>query len=161
MKVCVLGANGQLGDAVDVQRIRAIALDVGRVLGAVEDVVGADVHETRAELVTCAGEPPGGDRVHGKRLLRFGLAARDVVERGRVDDDRRLERAERPAHGVRVADLDRVVPEPPDVVAGERLYAVAAELAGRADDDDAPQKTPPILLSVSSISDSSSIHWML
>ena len=48
-------------------------------------------------------------------------------------------------------DLELLVAEADDVVGREGLDAVAAELAGGADDDDADQKTPPIFLIVFSI----------
>jgi hypothetical protein len=49
---------GELGGGVHVERIGPIALDIGGPLRTVEDVVGADVHEARAEL----GAEPGQAR---------------------------------------------------------------------------------------------------
>ncbi len=62
---------------------------------------------------------------------------------------------------VGVADLDVGVRQAADVVSRERLDDVAAELTGAADDDDATQKTPPMRLSVCSMSASSVIQSML
>jgi len=82
------------------------------------------------------------------------------VERRRVHHDVGTElRQHAPDRGV-VADVHLLVREPVHAVAGERLDEIAAELPGAADDDDG-QKTPPMRLSVDSMSESSVIHSML
>ena len=83
------------------------------------------------------------------------------MEGGRVDHDVGPEPPERVPYGLRVADLEILVRESPDVLPREGLDEVAAELSRAAENDDAAQNTPPIRLSVASISARSCIHWML
>ena len=152
---------GDLRHPVDVEGGRAILLDVGRALRAVEDVVGADVDEPRPELGTRAREVQRRDGVHGERHIGRRFALRHVVERRGVDHDVGPETFEGGADGVRVGDVEVVVAEADHVVRREGLDTVASELAGCAKDDGADQKTPPIALIVFSIVLSSVIHSML
>ncbi len=146
---------------IDVEWIRPVRLDVGRPLGAVEDVVRAHVDEPRADCGARLREPAGCDRVDEVGLPLHGLALRHVVEGRRVHHHRRPQPAEHGAHRVRVGDLEVRVREPAHVLAGERLDEVAAELSRAADDRDANQNTPPMRLSVCSISARRVIHSML
>src|SRR5947199_32726 len=149
---------GQLGDGVDIQRVRAVGLHVGGALRPVEDVVRADVHQPRAEVPARARQVPRGGPVQRERPLGLRLAAWQVVEGGRVDHYVGPQPPEHLPHRLRVADLEVLVREPPDVLPRKRLDEVAAELSRAAEDDDAAQNTPPIRLSVASISARSPIH---
>jgi hypothetical protein len=83
------------------------------------------------------------------------------VERGRVDDDRRLERVQRRARRDLVRDLELLVAQGGDVVRSEGLDEITAELSRRPDDEDPLQNTLPMRRSVSSISCKSVIQAML
>src|SRR5690606_27173251 len=75
------------GAAVGADRVQRRVFCVGCCRAAVEDVVGADLHEQGTVLGGGGGEVAGPDGVHG---VRFGLVAFGVVDfrvGARVDDD--------------------------------------------------------------------------
>ena len=78
---------GQLGAAVGRERRRLVALDVGRALGAVEDVVAGDVDDAGADLGGGRGDVAGAGAVDREGRLLGVLGAVDVGPGGAVDDD--------------------------------------------------------------------------
>ena len=77
---------GELGAAVGRERRRLVGLDVGRALGAVEDVVGGDVDDRGADRRGRGGDVAGAVAVDGERRLLGLLGAVDVGPGGAVDD---------------------------------------------------------------------------
>ena len=91
-----------LGASVGRQRADGIVLDVRRALLAVEDEVGRDLDELRAERAARVGQKADGRRVDLDGA-RIGLAVVDLRERRAVDDDVRAS-----ARGRRARDRGRV-----------------------------------------------------
>ena len=67
---------GQLARPVGAQRVGRVGLYVGRAFGPVEDVVGADVEQRRADLAADQRHAMDGQRVHRQRLRCVSL---DVI----------------------------------------------------------------------------------
>ena len=80
------GLAGELGGAVDAERPRRVVLAVRPRGGAVEDVVGRDVHQERARLARRAGEKVRGRGVDGERGPRLRLGRVHAVAGGGVED---------------------------------------------------------------------------
>lgn len=81
----------ELACAVRAERIRGIAFDVGAALGAIEHVVGADVHQRCIELATSKREVMHTQRVDGKGLGRVAFDVVHAMEGRAVNDDVGLE----------------------------------------------------------------------
>src|SRR5258706_14813654 len=76
----------ELAAAVDLERPRRIALDIGLALGAVEHVVGGEMHQVGAAPARRFGEYAGRATVDRVRRLGFALGAVDGGVGGGVDD---------------------------------------------------------------------------
>ena len=86
---------GKFGCAVDRQRRGRVGLDIGRGLGAIEDVVGGNLDDGNAEPGRCFGDRPGPDRIDGEGEVPFALGLVDGGIGGGVDHDVRLCRGDR------------------------------------------------------------------
>ncbi len=75
----------ELGDGVDAARVRQRVLVVGLSRRAVEDVVGAEVHEARAGLGAAGRQALYRPHVDRERLVLLALADLHVVEGGAVE----------------------------------------------------------------------------
>ena len=78
---------GELGAAVGRERRGLVGLDVGRALGAVEDVVAGDVDDAGADRGGGGGDVAGAVAVDRHRGLLGLLGPVDVGPGGAVDDD--------------------------------------------------------------------------
>ena len=122
----------QLGFAIAVDGVGRVALGVGRALGAVEDVVGREVHEHRPQCLAGAREVLDGGGVEGEGGIGLVLRAVDVVVGGGVDDVRRPQLAQQVAHARGVEDVEIGPRERHDVTRQvEGTAEVGAELARR------------------------------
>ena len=87
----------ELRAPVGLQRRDGVGLDPRLALGAVEDVVGRDVHDARARAAAAARDVAGAVAVDAQRARLVGLGAVDVGVRGAVDDRARARRRRRRA----------------------------------------------------------------
>src|SRR6185295_15200430 len=139
----------RLDEALGLELVLAVDLDgrrlgVGRVRagGAVEEIVGREVHESRPDRARGLGDVAGADDVHAVRLVDLRLATIDVRLRRRVDDQLRAQPADELVDRRTVGDveLDEAVGGCPavgaDRVRAEGLQELAADEAGGADDED-------------------------
>ena len=77
---------GELRPPVRAERPGRIGFDVRSRRGAVEDVVGRDLHQLRAGGRGRTGQVAGAGTVHRERRRLVALRAVDVGPRGAVDD---------------------------------------------------------------------------
>ena len=125
---------GQLRAAVDRHRVGGVVLTVRTVEGAVEHVVGADVHEVGADEFTGRRQVAHGVGAHGEGQGLVGLARVDGgVGRG-VDDRIGTNRVEQRANGVDVGDVEIGLGDADHLVTGGTCMVdeVDAELASGA-----------------------------
>ena len=144
---------GQLARPVGAQRVGRVGLHVGRTLSPIEDVIGADVEQRRADLAADQRHAMDGQRVHHQRLRRIFLYVIYAVIGRAVDHQVWGEAGDRRAQLGLVAHIERDRRGPvcfefdvlqagcaagraQHVVVGERRQQVAAKLAARADEQD-------------------------
>ena len=96
----------ELGATVGRERVGRVGFDVGSPAGAVEDVVGRNLHELGADPARRARKVPGSGPVDGERRGLLVLGALDVGPGGAVDDRLRPLAGDRGVHGERVADVE-------------------------------------------------------
>jgi len=132
----------ELACAIDVDRIRGIALRVRLGLGAVEDVIGGVVDEQRTEPPCFLGEDArraGIDR-EGRFALALGAVHGGVG--GRVDQDLGLQFAQRRADSLRVGEVEARVVECSHLAQRrERALKLPSELAVAAGEQDFHERT--------------------
>ncbi len=133
----------QLRAGVGAARIRLVLLGVRPVGGAVEDEIGAVVHEHGSRRPSRGGQPLHREGVDLERLRRLVLRAIDVGVRRAVDHDVRAHTRHRRLDGELVADVEvrahrrRHIGERRDVP-----HDGGPEMPGGADDQD-PHLRPP------------------
>ena len=120
---------GELRLAVGRDRVDGVGLQVGLGLGAVEDVVGRREHDLAAGRGGGRGEVARAESVHHRRLVQVALGAVDVRPGRAVDERLGLLGPDRPLDRAGIGDVELVVGEGGDVVAGllHDAHDVAAE----------------------------------
>jgi hypothetical protein len=98
--------TGLLGLAVHRARVNGVELGVGAAEGAVEDVVGGDVHEVGTGGSGGVGDVPRSGSVDSRGGRLIGLGAVDVGPGGAVDDRLGPRGVDGGAHGVGVGDVE-------------------------------------------------------
>ena len=132
----------ELGTTVDPERIGLVDFVVRGLFGAVEDVVGRDVHQHRV-----AGPRGERERLRSLRVIaecprRIGLTGVDAGERGAVHDQVGPNRGDRAHHRVVVADVEVGMRQRNHVMVRRcRRAERAAEAAAGTGDGD-PHATP-------------------
>ena len=107
---------GQLRATIGADRVHRVGLQPRLALGAVEDVVGRDVHDARTALGGRARDIARAVAVDGGRGGLGRLGAVDVGPRGAVDHRARLGRRDDAAHVVGIGDVELGAGEGEDVV---------------------------------------------
>ena len=126
----------QLGGAVDVERTGAVAFQVGPGGEAVEDVVGAVVHQDGIDVPGGQGQVPDGLSVGLKGGQDFGLAGVHLVEGRGVDHHPRPLRLQDPANLIGPEDVQGVARRGDQLVAGQGCDQVGSQLAGSSNQQD-------------------------
>src|SRR5690606_38334928 len=116
----------QLGPAVGGLGVGGVPLVVGAVLGAVEHVVGAHVHDVSTDAAGRVGDPAHAEGVDPPGPVGVRLAVVDRRPRPGVDDDVGRGAGDRLGHGVAVAQVELGSGAGDDLVA--RLGAVADQV---------------------------------
>jgi hypothetical protein len=135
---------GELADAVGVDRVGGVLFGVWGALRAVEDVIRADLDQSRSEPqagVAKVLDPDGVDREGPVRAL---LALGDVMEGSRVDDDIRSAGVQSLAQADGFADIDLADIER-DTSRAKDLSQLPAQLTPGADDRDVHVTLPRVL----------------
>ena len=135
---------GQLGDAVDVERRRRVALGVGLASAArpaPEDVVAGEEDDAGPDGGGGASHVAGPEGVDGEGQGRVDLAVVDPVEGGGVDHPIRCQRLEPGGQADAVDDVDVLVAQADGRLA-EGTHQVMSELTGGPEDDDRHAETP-------------------
>ena len=101
----------QLGQPVEAPRMRLVLLRIRSRGLAIEDEIGAVVHDRARDALGRAYERQHTERVHGQRRRRVALRAVDVVVGGAIDDEVGAEILDRPMDGAGIRDVELGVAE--------------------------------------------------
>ena len=130
--------SGQLGNGVDAAWARSVGLGIRRVAVTRKDVVGAQVHEPRAGVCAALRETLDSSCVHLERAVFLALADLDVVKRGTVEDDCRLDPFECLLQRPLVGDVEfAAAGRGHQAAVAELLLEIRAKLTSAAGDQDA------------------------
>ena len=130
----------ELRARVGAERVRRVILGVRARGAAVEDVVGAHVHQEGAGGAARLGERGYAERVHGQRRRRVVLGRVHAVVGSGVHHHARGERGQAGRDRGRVAQVELSAAQGHRVGAGQRAHQLPAELARPADDHDAHRR---------------------
>jgi hypothetical protein len=106
----------QLGDSVNIDRLRRIVFRIGRLLGSIKDIVSADVDAKSVHTSAGPCHPQGTETVHTEGVLGPFFGVIDTDKRGTIDYNMRPLRDQRLLDRSRIGTVNLPMSEATNVV---------------------------------------------